>query len=284
MLILNMAEKIEKLVVSVLKYGFVGLFVLTALYFLLGVRSLNIAGNSMEPHYSNRDSVWTIRRFAKYDRCDVVVLEGEKIDSGQDKLIKRIIGIPGDKIEISNGKITINGQIVNENGFISTSAHDTDNISLLLRSNEYFLLGDNRLDSNDSRGFGVLGKNYFSKVLKNNGKEACLKAYIGMSEKNDLYSTKKQLNLVLVTLIILISTVLVATFRKYIKKIFNTKTLITIAKITVSTIVLYLTILLSLSVLIKLLWFFKLTPAQNNWGNVNQIINDGENQFNRYDK
>lgn len=278
-----MAEKVKKLLISVLIYGFIGLFVLTALYFLFGVRSQDIAGNSMEPYYSNRDSVWIIKRVAKYDRCDVVVLEGEKVDSGLDKFIKRIIGIPGDKIEISNGKITINGQIVNENGFIPTSAHDTDSINLLLRSNEYFLLGDNRLNSNDSREFGVLGKNYFSKVLKNNGKEECLKTYAGISEKNDLFSTKKQLNSILVILTILISTVLVATFRKYIKKIFNIKNFITFAKILASTVVLYLAILLSLTVIVKLLWFFKLTPVQNNWGNVNQIINDGENQFKGYE-
>ena len=114
----------------------------------------NISGNSMQPVLCNNDTV-LINKFAyaysSPKRFDVIAFKTS--ESAFDKIyIKRVIGVPGDKVLIKDGKVYINDKQLEDDVF-------TDNIltaglaknELYLNKDEYFCLGDNRNNSEDSR-------------------------------------------------------------------------------------------------------------------------------------
>jgi signal peptidase I len=106
------------------------------------------------------------KRFGGLERFDVVVFNPE---NGQhDSYIKRIIGLPGEKVRIDEmGNIYIDGEILNEN-YGKETINDPGNAvtEITLGKNEYFVLGDNRNDSLDSRNeligciseYNIIGK------------------------------------------------------------------------------------------------------------------------------
>jgi signal peptidase I len=78
---------------------------------------------------------------------DIKKLTGEK---GNVKIIARIIGLPGEKIEIKQGKTFINGKLLDET-FEKILDSEKDFSAIVIPANEFFLLGDNRPESLDSR-------------------------------------------------------------------------------------------------------------------------------------
>ena len=108
-------------------------------------------GSSMKPVLESGDVV-LINRLA-YDvgkpiRFDVVVFERE----GQQPGIKRIIGLPGETVQIKNGSVYINGELLKaENGLAEATIAGVAEYPVELGDDEYFLLGDNRDSSEDSR-------------------------------------------------------------------------------------------------------------------------------------
>lgn len=113
---------------------------------------IQVQGSSMYPTYQDKQLGFAGKLFSEDDikRNDVVVvetLEGKKI-------IKRIIGLPGEKVEYKNHTLYINGNKI-EDKFENI----TEDYSVTVPKGEYFCLGDNRTNSRDSRNYGTFKLN-----------------------------------------------------------------------------------------------------------------------------
>ncbi|KRL01190.1 signal peptidase I [Liquorilactobacillus capillatus] len=124
---------------------------------------LEIEGNSMEPTLHSRQKV-IVQNFGSIQRFDVVII---KMPDGN-TYIKRVIGMPGDRIAYHNDRLYINGDHIKEN-FLKrvirqepnqtyTSDFSLKELTGLSRvpTRQYFVLGDNRRISKDSRTFGTV--------------------------------------------------------------------------------------------------------------------------------
>lgn len=125
-----------------------------------------VSGSSMQPTFQNHDYL-IVNRLAyitgQPQRGDVIVLLYPK-DTSQ-FFIKRIIGLPGDTVEINQGYVTIvnsqypNGLRLNEPYLTNPDETFGQPEPVHLGSDEYFVLGDNRTASSDSRVWGILPRN-----------------------------------------------------------------------------------------------------------------------------
>lgn len=112
---------------------------------------VRVNGSSMYPTLKGKE-IMLLNKLGKIDRFDIVVL---KIDEEEDNLIKRVIALPGESIEIMDNKIYINGKEL-EDKYGMGNTYSIDKITL--KDDEYFILGDNRVISMDSREFGPVKK------------------------------------------------------------------------------------------------------------------------------
>jgi signal peptidase I, bacterial type len=136
--------------------------VLTVLMFLiirLAVQNFNIDGWSMEPNLHNQELVlvdkWSYT-FHPPARGDVIVFVAPP-DPAQD-YIKRIIGLPGDVISVEGTQVYVNGTLLNE---VYIDPHKQGNPypsfkNVIIPPNSYFVMGDNRNGSSDSRDWGCV--------------------------------------------------------------------------------------------------------------------------------
>lgn len=119
-----------------------------------------VRGQSMDPNFENGDYLIVDEityRFKAPQRGEVIVFKSPQ-DSAQ-RFIKRIIGLPGETVEVKNGKVIIHTkgdlQVLDESNYLSDLLTGGD-MQITLAEDEYFVLGDNRPFSFDSRRFGVL--------------------------------------------------------------------------------------------------------------------------------
>lgn len=120
-----------------------------------------VKGQSMEPSFESGNYLIIDQlsyRFREPQRGEVVVFKYPKNPS--QRYIKRVIGLPGETVEIKNGKVIIftekGTQILDEPDSFFTPG----NVKISLNKDEYFVLGDNRSFSSDSRHWGALPKEY----------------------------------------------------------------------------------------------------------------------------
>jgi len=120
-----------------------------------------VRGSSMEPGIHDRDRIIVDHfsyLFTPIERGDIIVLR-YPLDPSLD-YIKRVVGLPGDEIYIDQGEVWINGRRVDE-PYVSEEAVDRyTHMSIQVKPEHYFVLGDNRLRSSDSREFGQVPREY----------------------------------------------------------------------------------------------------------------------------
>lgn len=119
-----------------------------------------VEGQSMEPTLSDGDSI-IIQKVSYYigspKRYDVVVFPVTSIDSSGKNVdtfyVKRVIGLPGETVQIIQGKVYINNQLLADDQYCLSEILDSGNAGypITLKEDEYFVLGDNRNMSTDSR-------------------------------------------------------------------------------------------------------------------------------------
>jgi signal peptidase I len=132
--------------------------VLTLVIFLLVrtvVQNFRVEGMSMEPNFHDGQFLLINKlsyRLGEPQRGDVIVFR-YPLDPSRD-FIKRVIGLPGETVEIRNGQIVINNQPISDPATVNSAAYNLAPITL--GPDELFVLGDNRPNSSDSHSWGTL--------------------------------------------------------------------------------------------------------------------------------
>ncbi|TSC90767.1 MAG: signal peptidase I [Parcubacteria group bacterium Gr01-1014_2] len=126
-----------------------------------------VKGASMESAFENGDYLIINEvsyRFSEPQRGDVVVFRFP--EDPKQFFIKRIIGLPNETVEIRNNKVKIfdeknpDGSILDESSYLDSNQITEGSLRIKIYENEYFVLGDNRLHSSDSRRWGTLNKDF----------------------------------------------------------------------------------------------------------------------------
>ncbi len=122
---------------------------------------VKVEGTSMAPLLSDQERIFInkfVYRFESIHRGDVVVF-WYPLDRSK-SFIKRIIGLPGETVEIRHGAVFVNGHLVPEPYVPSQYADISDFGPVKVPKSSYFVMGDHRISSNDSRVFGPVASQY----------------------------------------------------------------------------------------------------------------------------
>jgi signal peptidase I len=114
-----------------------------------------VSGVSMEPQFFDQDDVIIHHQMSDLSRGDIVVVKDP--DRPQTYIVKRIIGLPGETVEVKEGRVFIDDVALNEDYLLSEVGTSCNGAycNVVLSDDEYYVLGDNRSSSNDSRRLGT---------------------------------------------------------------------------------------------------------------------------------
>lgn len=178
---LSIFKKVGSFFLDIIEIAVIALAIFVIIYLFL-FQPHQVRGNSMYPNFHDGEYLLTDKisyRFSQPKRGDVIIFKAPRNEEYE--YIKRVVGLPGERIKISQGKIFVNDQAINE--FYLASEYQTrggafwpENQTLVVGENKYFVLGDNRSHSSDSRDWGpvpqenIIGKAWFRYwPLKNMG-------------------------------------------------------------------------------------------------------------------
>jgi len=152
----------KKLIIKILDFiQFAILIPLTIIIFLWftvgGIRKVD--GYSMYPYFDNKDLVLLYKlayKNKKPERGDVIVFQFDE----NNYFVKRVIGLPGETIAIHNGHVYINNKQLDESKYLAPNVYTSggrfliEDLEYTIPPNTYFVMGDNRPHSTDSRDIG----------------------------------------------------------------------------------------------------------------------------------
>lgn len=169
-------------------YSLVGLLITLSILFNVFIQRVQVSGHSMDPTLKTNEKLFAVKHIP-IDRFDIVVAK-EKTDDENIFIIKRVIGLPGDTVEYKKDQLYVNGKKMNEpyldsfkeklkdgslidyftkinsnyanfdfnTDYLTVDSSGNDTFKVTLKSDEYFLLGDDRPISKDSRAIGPVKK------------------------------------------------------------------------------------------------------------------------------
>lgn len=160
----NIAELIEFVAVLAAIFIFIRLII---------AEPHKVAGDSMVPNFHTGDMLITnklVTRLLSPARGEVIILKNPR--DNNEAFIKRVIGLPNDKIMVMNGKVYVNSKVIDEpylpnNTITNGMSYLQNGVEVLVPENQYFVMGDNRGGSSDSREWGpvqkelIIGQAYF---------------------------------------------------------------------------------------------------------------------------
>ncbi len=122
---------------------------------------VKVEGTSMMPGLSDQERIFInkyVYRFESIERGDIVVFHYPQDPSTS--YIKRVIGVAGDRIQIDKGRVYVNGQLLKED-YVPDQFRDSRSCpDIIVPPKSYFVLGDHRNRSTDSREFGPVDESY----------------------------------------------------------------------------------------------------------------------------
>jgi signal peptidase I len=143
-------------------------FALLIIVFVLFVyQPVKVEGGSMEPGLEDQERIFInklVYRVETIDRGDIVVFRYPR--DPRKSFIKRVIGVPGDLVRIVSGHVFVNGQALAE-PYVPDEFFDSRSYSeIVVKPESYFVMGDHRSASNDSREFGPVPRaNIYGKAV-----------------------------------------------------------------------------------------------------------------------
>ena len=178
----------KKTIKKITYYALVGLLITLSILFNVFVQRVQVSGHSMDPTLKTNEKLFAVKHIP-IDRFDIVVAK-EKTDDENIFIIKRVIGLPGDTVEYKKDQLYVNGKKINEpylnsfkeklkdgslidyftkinsnyanfdfnTDYLTVDSSGNDTFKVALKSGEYFLLGDDRPISKDSRAVGPIKK------------------------------------------------------------------------------------------------------------------------------
>jgi signal peptidase I len=128
---------------------------------------VKVEGTSMMPSLDDQERIFVnkfVYRWEPIERGDIVVFRYPRDPSKS--YIKRVIGVPGDQVRIDGGRVYVNGEAVEEDYVPPAYADERSYPEIMVPPHAYFMLGDHRSMSQDSRDFGPVKEGFiFGKAV-----------------------------------------------------------------------------------------------------------------------
>src|SRR6266567_8049217 len=170
---MELARKVYFFTLDLMQTVLLAASIFLVIYIFL-FRPFQVSGDSMYPTFKNGEYILTNLIALKtngIERGDVIVFQAPP--DHQKDFIKRVIGLPGETVLLKGGYVYINGKKLDESAYLSSDvktyggAFLKDNQPFTVPADNYFVMGDNRPFSSDSREWGlltrskVIGKSFF---------------------------------------------------------------------------------------------------------------------------
>ncbi|MEN9389331.1 MAG: hypothetical protein RLY61_415 [Candidatus Parcubacteria bacterium] len=144
-------------IIDLVEILFIGVAVFVLVYLFVG-QPLEITGTSMEPTLHDKEMIIAEKlssKMAKLERGDIVVFK--QPENRTIFVIKRIIGLPGETIHLQQDEpVSVNGKGLTEKYLIEETPYTGEEITVTVPPDAFYLMGDNRKNSTDSRKWGPI--------------------------------------------------------------------------------------------------------------------------------